>query len=92
MTDSTSNLQADLGADGPTLRYACDVLGRLYRQVEGEPGVQVRFREWQSRTSAGPGATVSDEGLFVTHTYLATLARLVALRHIQPNTHLPSPR
>ncbi|MCE2464058.1 MAG: hypothetical protein J4F46_09180 [Dehalococcoidia bacterium] len=90
MTDSTGKLQADLGANGPVFRHACDVLGRLYLQVEDEPGVQVRFREWQSRTSASRRAPVGDEGLFVVHTYLATLARLVALHHIRPNTFLPS--
>ncbi len=90
MTDSTGKLQTDLGANGPVFRHACDVLGRLYRQVEDEPGVQVRFREWQSRTSAGRSAPVDDEGLFVVHTYLATLARLVALHHVQRDAPLPS--
>ena len=30
MTDSIGKLQADLGANGPIFRCACDVLGRLY--------------------------------------------------------------
>ena len=90
MTDSTGKLRTDLGANGPVFRHACDVLGRLYRQVEDEPGVQVRFREWRSRTSAWQGAPVDDEGVFVVHTYLATLARLVALHHVQRDASLPS--
>ena len=90
MTDSTGKLQADLGANGPVFRHACEVLVRLYRHVTDEPGVQVRFREWQSRTSAGRSAPEGGEGLFVVHTYLATLARLVALHHVQRDALLPS--
>ena len=90
MTDSISKFQADLGANGPIFRYACDVLSRLYHEVNDEPGVQVRFREWQSRLSIAYGVPVGDEELFVVHTYLATLARLVALWHIQSNAPLPS--
>ena len=90
MTDSIGKLQADLGANGPIFRCACDVLGRLYHEVEDEPGVQVRFREWQSRLSTGCGVSVGDDELFVVHTYLATLARLVALHHVRSNAFPPS--
>ena len=90
MTDSISKVQADLGANGPIFRYACDVLSRLYREVKDESGVQVRFQEWQSRLSTGYGVPVGGEELFVVHTYVATLARLVALHHVRSNATLPS--
>ena len=91
MDDSTGELQADLGANGPVFHHACDVLGRLYHEVEDDPGVKTRFQEWQSRLSTGWGVSADDEELFVVHTYLATLARLVALRHVRSNALPLSP-
>ena len=89
MRDSTNDLRTSLGPSGSTLRSSLSTLGRLYRDVKDEPEVRVRFREWQSYLSIAYGETVGDEELFARHTYLAILARLIALYHIQPNAFPP---
>ena len=80
---------AGLGQASPCFQHAFHVLSRLYRRVENEPGVQVRFREWQSYLSIVYGEPVGNEELFLKHTYLSTLARLIAIYLIQPNAQLP---
>lgn len=76
-------MQADLGRDGATFRYAFEELGRLHLLVEQDPDAQVRYQEWHSRISAIYGEPLGRE-LFATHTYIAILARLVAYRVVLP--------
>ena len=87
-TPTARSMVAGLGLASPTFRHAFHSLGRLYREVKDEPEVQVRFQEWQSCLSIVYGEPVGDEELFVKHTYLCTLARLIALYHVQPNAFL----
>ena len=75
---------AGLGPASPTFHHAFRVLKRLHEEVNDEAPVQVRFQEWRSDLSTTYGQPVGDHGLFVKHTYLSTLARLIALCHIQP--------
>ena len=72
-----------LGPAGPTFQHAFRVLSRLYGKVRDEPSVMVRFREWRSYLSTAYGEPGGDQALFVKHTYLSTLARLIAFYHIQ---------
>ena len=88
-TATAESMVAALGPASPTFRHAFHVLGRLYREVKDEPDVQVRFQEWRSYLSIVYGEPVGDEELFVVHTYLATLARLIAFYLVQPSVFLP---
>jgi len=89
-TPTARNMVAGLGPASPVFRQTFHVLLSLYREVKDEPEVQVRFREWQSYLSIVYGESVGDQELFVKHTYLSILARLIALYHLQPNAFLPS--
>ena len=80
---------AGLGPASPTFQHVCLVLSRLYEEVKDEPQVRVRFREWRSYLSTAYGEPAGDGDLFIKHTYLSTLARLIALYHVQPGAFLP---
>ena len=73
-----------LGPASSTFGHALDVLGLMYHAVKDEPEVEVRFREWQSCIPVSSGGADGDERLFLVHTYLATLARLMAFSHLRP--------
>ena len=88
-TPTARSMVAALGPASPTFRHAYYTLLQLYRRVKDEPDVQVRFQEWQSYLSIVYGETVGNEELFLKHTYLSTLARLIALYLIRPGSFLP---
>ena len=69
---------------------ALEGLRRLYHEVEPEPDVRARFEEWRWYVSLAYGGVVGDAELFVRHTYLSTMARLVALHHVEPKAALLS--
>ena len=76
-------LQA-LGPDSPAFRRAASDLTDLFRQCEGTREVELRYREWRSFVDNAYGSQVGDPHLFVRHTYLSTLARLVARLFLDP--------
>ena len=87
---TAQTMVATFGPAGAIFRDSFDTMSRLYRRVGDDSEVAVRFREWQSYLSIVYGEPVGDERLFVVHTYLATLARLIALNLIQPHALLPA--
>lgn len=80
---------AVLGPASPTFQAARLTLTDLLQRAKDSPVVQVRLREWQRYLALVYGESVGDETLFIKHTYLATVARLVALLHLEPSARLP---
>ena len=88
-TPNPTNLPLRKGGNGGISQNAAtgdalEELRRLYHEVETEPDVRARFQEWKSHLSLAYGEAVGDAELFVRHTYLSTMARLVALHHVEP--------
>lgn len=77
-----------LGPDSPTFRNTAAELLRLYREVQNVSEVAIRFQEWQYYLSIVYGSTVGNDILFVRHTYLALVARLVARFFLEPTVML----
>ena len=76
-------LQA-LGPDSPAFHRAAADLESLFRQCEGTPEVDLRYREWRRFVDNAYGSQVGDPHLFVRHTYLSTLARFAARLFLDP--------
>jgi hypothetical protein len=81
-----------LGSSSPTFRHLFPALHRLFRQVQDASEVEVRYREWQSYLSIVYGSPVGDDTLFVRHTYLSLVARLIARSFLEPGVALTSPQ
>jgi hypothetical protein len=77
-------LVSALGPDSPAFRRLVPELTALYRRVEDVPEAAVRYREWQSCLAVVYGSPVGDPSLFVRHTYLALIARLIARLFLKP--------
>ncbi len=63
----------------------------LYRRVAAEPGVAARYREWRARLARHYGRPAGDPDLFVRHTHLSTVARLLGARILAPDSPPPGP-
>jgi methylase of polypeptide subunit release factors len=48
-----------------------------FSSVEDDSAVRVKFKEWNGLLAKVYGSEVGDEGLFITHTYLALLSRAI---------------
>jgi hypothetical protein len=85
------SLVVALGANSPTFRHVFPTILGLLRTIKDTPEVAIRYQEWQSYLSIVYGSEVGDEALFVRHTYLSLLARLIARFFLEPDTMLTSP-
>jgi len=72
------DVSARFGALSPTCRLTLGALRAWWAEVKGEPGVAVKYEVWQKQLTVVYGEGVGTEELFLRHTYLATLAKLLA--------------
>jgi hypothetical protein len=66
------------GEHSAVFNAASEQLSRLFTQVKQEPSVKIKYEEWENLLAIVYGSTVGTEELFLRHTYLTLLARLLA--------------
>lgn len=82
MTERRLSLTDNFGVASHVFRDSKDTLERLFHRVREQPGPSTKYGEWRHRRSlVGRRGDPPDE-LFLTHTYLALLSRLVAFRFL----------
>jgi len=62
------------------------ILDSLFDEVESQPSVKVKFKEWNSLLGRVYGDTIGDKTLFLKHTYLTIFSRLLVTNALYPNT------
>jgi hypothetical protein len=72
----------DFGLDSHAFRAASQALLARWRALEGEPVFDVVYDNWAKYLLIVYGASVADEALFIRHTYLSALAKLMAWRRL----------
>ena len=75
---TTENFVKDFGSVSPALRASLSNLERAWE--EAEPSLM--FQEWNSYLRVVYGSPVGSKRLFLGHTYLATLAKVLAWRRV----------
>ena len=86
---TAGNFARDFGLDSPAyLASEADLLQKL-RELEGDSQLTVLRREWARSLQIAYGSVETPDILFVRHTYLAVLARLLVWaalerRHLEP--------
>ena len=75
---TTQSIVAGLGPASAAFRTAIGDLHRLYLQLQDDPALQLRVEQWRRYLALVYGEETGDEELFLKHTYLATVARLLA--------------
>ena len=75
---TTENIVADFGVKSHAFQVASASLLSLWRQLGQEPQFAVVYESWAKYLLIVYGSSVADDELFIRHTYLATLAKLMA--------------
>lgn len=84
---SSDELVSQFGVQTAIYSKASDALLELYESVKDEPLVAVKFREWNALLAKVYGSPLGKAALFVNHTYLALISRIVvtlALKGVAP--------
>jgi len=83
----TENIVKDFGLKSHAFHVTGSSLLSAWEEVEGESEFQVVYGSWERYLRITYGGPVADEELFVRHTYLATLAKLISwIRLAEPTS------
>ena len=82
----TEEIVRDFGVKSHAFQVATQTLLSLWRRVEGKSGFKVAYESWEKYLRIVYGTAVAEEELFIRHTYLATLAKLMAWSRLTEGT------
>ncbi|MCL4534325.1 MAG: N-6 DNA methylase [Bacteroidetes bacterium] len=74
----SDSILKDFGPDSHAFQAAGQALAFEWQSRRGEPEFAVVYESWQRYLAIAYGSQIADESLFLRHTYLATLAKLMA--------------
>jgi len=74
----TENFLQDFGPSSPLFSFASCLWLEAAAALRNRPDFRADYRNWRKALRIAYGTSVGDEQLFVRHTYLATLAKLIA--------------
>ncbi|MDZ4723755.1 MAG: N-6 DNA methylase [candidate division Zixibacteria bacterium] len=83
-TPRSIDITTRYGPDSAVFRKCNNILTELLGSVKTVPSVKVKFSEWNSLLSRVYGEPIGDQILFVRHTYLTMLSRLLVLNALFP--------
>ena len=78
MRPTTENFLQDFGPSSPAFRLASSLWLEAIAALGKQRHFQAVYENWRKYLSVAYGKSTGDEQLFVRHTYLATLAKLIA--------------
>ena len=82
----TEEIVRDFGVKSHAFQFAAQSLLSLWRRVESKSGFEVAYESWEKYLRIVYGTSVAEEELFIRHTYLATLAKLMAWSRLTEGT------
>jgi hypothetical protein len=74
---TTENFLEDFGPSSPIFRFASSAWLEAIAAVRRQADFQAPYANWRKSLSIAYGTSVGDKVLFVRHSYLATLAKLI---------------
>lgn len=86
---TSESIVGDFGAQSHAFRTAMHGLLTLWRERKTENAFAVVYESWEKYLLIVYGSDVAGDELFVRHTYLATLAKLMAWMRITEEASLP---
>lgn len=86
---STEEFVREFGSNSPAFKLFIEEVTKLWSQAKNEEDIKTLFEEWRRYLRIVYGTPVESEELFFKHTYLATLAKLMAYSSFAGGT-LPS--
>lgn len=86
----TSELMVrDFGLNSHAFQTSTKTLLSLWKNIKSESQFEVIYQSWEKYLRIVYGSQVTEHGLFVSHTYLATLAKIMSWMRLTERTDLP---
>lgn len=86
----TEEFERDFGMQSPAFLFSFRSLKEALKQVEDRSDFQVIYENWERYLRVTYGSVIGSKGLFLRHTYLATLAKLIAWARLTQKSLIPS--
>jgi len=86
----TEEFERDFGMRSPAFHFSFRLLKGALKQVEDKSDFQVIYENWERYLRVTYGSIIGSKDLFLRHSYLATLAKLIAWARITEQTLIPS--
>ena len=84
LTPTSEYIVKDFGPSSRVFNLSEDSLLRCWEGLKDNPEYAVRYDTWEKYLRIVYGSSLADHQLFVRHTYLATLAKLMVWRRLTP--------
>ncbi len=89
ISPTTDDLVRRFGEHSPTFHQGRRLLQKIWQEAQSDPTARTKFAEWQNLLSLVYGSEVGDTDLFLRHTYLALLARVLVQVVLEPSPAAP---
>jgi methylase of polypeptide subunit release factors len=86
----TEEFERDFGMRSPAFLFSFRLLKESLRQVQNRSDFQVIYENWEKYLRVTYGSIIGSKDLFLRHTYLATLAKLIAWARLTEKSSIPS--
>jgi type I restriction-modification system DNA methylase subunit len=86
----TEEFERDFGMRSPAFLFSFRLLKDALEQVEDRSDFQVIYENWERYLRVTYGSVIGSKDLFLRHTYLATLAKLIAWARLTEKSSIPS--
>ncbi len=86
----TEEFTRDFGMRSPAFLFSFRLLKDALKQVEDRSDFQVIYENWERYLRVTYGSIIGSKDLFLRHTYLATLAKLIAWARLTERSLIPS--
>jgi hypothetical protein len=86
---TTEMIVRDFSVKSHAFQITTNALLTLWQEIKTHSAYAVIYENWEKYLRIVYGSEVADDELFIRHTYLATLAKLMAWRRMSENASLP---
>ncbi len=86
----TEDFERDFGMRSPAFLFSFRLLKEVLKQVEDRSDFQVIYENWERYLRVTYGSVIGSKDLFLRHSYLATLAKLIAWARLTEKSLIPS--
>ncbi len=90
LSPRTEEFERDFGMRSPAFIFSFRLLKESLKQVENRSDFQVIYENWERYLRVTYGSIIGSKDLFLRHTYLATLAKLIAWARLTEKSLIPS--
>ena len=90
LSPRTEEFERDFGMRSPAFLFSFRLLKDVLKQVQDRSDFQVIYENWERYLRVTYGSIIGSKDLFLRHTYLATLAKLIAWARLTESTLPPS--